>query len=86
MASEVYDFGFGKPSVAGGYPAIFIAGWVNNVWGVYRSDDNAVTWVKIADYPLGSLDQITAVDGDKDVYGKVYIGFLGSGYMYGSLN
>jgi hypothetical protein len=35
---------------------------------------------------MGSLDAITTVDGDKDVYGTVYLGFSGSGYAYGALD
>jgi hypothetical protein len=56
---------------------------VQGVYGIWRSDDDARSWVRIADYPLGSLDGVKAVEGDKDVFGKVYIGFSGSGYAYG---
>ena len=80
---EVYTFGFGKESKPGAYPAIFIVGWVENVYGVWRSDDDAASWVQIADYPLGSLDDIKTIDGDKNTFGKVYVGFGGSGYAYG---
>jgi hypothetical protein len=80
---EVYAFGFGKEPAGGSYPAIFIAGWVNNVWGIWRSDDNAQTWTQIGNFLLGSLDQVVTIDGDKNVYGTVYVGFSGSGYAYG---
>ncbi|HUO50275.1 MAG TPA: hypothetical protein VMU25_01795, partial [Candidatus Paceibacterota bacterium] len=83
---EVFSFGFGKPATAGGYPTIFIAGYVNNVWGVWRSDDNAATWTQIADWPLNSIDEIKAVAGDPNIYGRVYIGFAGSGYAYGDIS
>ena len=80
---EVYAFGFGKEAQAGGYPAIFIAGWVNSVWGIWRSDNEGQSWSQIGDFPLGSLDEIKAVEGDKNTYGIVYLGFAGSGYAYG---
>jgi hypothetical protein len=80
---EVHAFGFGKVSAGAAYPTIYIAGWVQGVYGIWRSDDDARSWVRIADYPLGSLDGVKAVEGDKDVFGKVYIGFSGSGYAYG---
>ncbi len=83
--SNVHTFGFGKSAPGTNYPAIYIAGAVNGVFGFYRSSDNASSWTKLADYPLGSLDSYAAVDGDKDVYGKVYIGFGGSGWAYGQL-
>lgn len=80
--TDVWAFGFGK-APAGGYPSIYIAGYVSSVWGVYRSDDNAVSWVSLGANPLNSIDQIKTVEGDPDTYGKVYIGFHGSGFAYG---
>ena len=82
---EVLAFGFGKEAKPGGYPAIFIAGWVNRTYGLWRSDDDAVSWVKIGDYPLGSLDEIRTLEGDKTTFGTVYVGFSGSGFAYGVL-
>jgi hypothetical protein len=82
---EVYDFGFGKEAPGGNYPTIFIAGFVNNVWGIWQSDDEGQSWTQVGDLPLGSLDQVKAVEGDKNVYGIVYIGFQGSGYAYGGI-
>lgn len=82
---EVMAFGFGKAAKASGDPAIFIVGWVDKTYGLWRSDDGAASWTKIGDYPLGSLDEIRTVEGDKDTFGKVYIGFGGSGFAYGAL-
>jgi hypothetical protein len=78
---EVRAFGFGKALT--NYPTIFIAGWVHRTYGLWRSDDNAQSWIQISVFPLGSLDNITTIDGDKNIYGTVYIGFSGSGYAYG---
>ena len=80
---EVYAFGFGKEAPGGSYPTIFIAGWVNGVYGLWRSDDEGQSLVNIGGFPLGSLDEVKAVEGDKNVYGTVYAGFSGSGYAYG---
>jgi hypothetical protein len=80
---EVRAFGFGME--LNNYPTIFIVGWVKRTYGIWRSDDHAQSWVKIGDFPLGSLDSVTTIDGDKNVYGTVYLGFSGSGYAYGSL-
>jgi hypothetical protein len=82
---EAYDFGFGKAAPDASYPAIFIAGWVNGSYGVWRSDNEGQSWTRIGTYPLDSLDEIKAVEGDKNVYGTVYVGFSGSGYAYGSI-
>jgi photosystem II stability/assembly factor-like uncharacterized protein len=78
---EVRAFGFGRALTS--YPAIFISGWVKGVYGIWRSDDNAQSWTQIGDFPLGSMDEVKAVEGDKNDYGIVYLGFGGSGYAYG---
>jgi hypothetical protein len=82
---EVYTFGFGKEAPGHTYPAMFIVGWVGGVYGVWRSDDDAKSWTSLGAFPLGSLDQIKTIDGDKDTYAAVYVGFSGSGYAYGKM-
>lgn len=84
-ASRVHAFGFGKPRAAGGYPTIFIAGTVNGQYGIYRSTDEGVTWESMG-FPNNSLDNVNTIDGDKDVFGRVYVGFSGSGATYGDMN
>jgi photosystem II stability/assembly factor-like uncharacterized protein len=79
---EVRAFGFGK--ALHDYPAIFIAGWVNGQYGIWRSDDDARSWERIGDYPLGILANVNTIEGDKTVYDTVYVGFGGAGYAYGS--
>jgi photosystem II stability/assembly factor-like uncharacterized protein len=78
---EVRAFGFGKPLA--NYPTIYIVGWVNRIYGIWRSSDNAHSWTRIGDFPMGSLDNVTTIEGDKNVAGLVYVGFSGSGYAYG---
>jgi photosystem II stability/assembly factor-like uncharacterized protein len=80
---QVFSFGFGKAKVAGGYPAIYAAGIVNSQHGIYRSTDAGNTWEQIGDYPLGIYDYVDDIDGDKDVFGKVYLCFSGAGFAYG---
>lgn len=82
---EVLDFGFGKPKTRNGYPAIYIAGWVNGDYGVWRSDDEAASWTKVGTYPNNNIDAITAISGDMNDYGVVYVGFRGSGFAFGAL-
>ena len=79
---EVSTFGFGAPAPGQSYPSIYIVGWVNNVYGIWESDNNAQSWTQIGTYPIGSLDQITTISGDSNKYGQVYLGFRGSGYAY----
>ena len=83
---EVFSFGFGKAAPGAVYPTVFIYGWVNNVLGIWRSEDHCMTWTKIGDgFPNASFDRVKVVEGDSNTYGKVYVGFSGSGYAYGTL-
>jgi hypothetical protein len=78
---EVSSFGFGmaKPG-GGGYPAVFINGFVSGVWGLWRSDDNCATWNNIGTWagPNG-LGSIVTMSGDMNTYGTCYVGIGGFG-------
>ena len=77
---DVSCFGFGASATAGGYPAIYIVGYVNSVYGIWQSVDNAQSWTQIGTYPNSSLDNIKTIAGDPTIFGQVYVGFMGSGY------
>jgi hypothetical protein len=81
--TEVWAFGFGVAASGQTYPAIYIAGFVSSVWGIYRSIDNATTWQLLVTSPMNSLDLVKTVEGDANTYGKVYVGFAGTGCAYG---
>lgn len=80
---QAFNFGLGKPKEENGYATIFVAGVAKGQTGIYRSIDVGVTWDKISSYPLGIFDWIDAMDGDKDAFGKVYLGFAGAGFVQG---
>jgi hypothetical protein len=80
--SGVLGIGFGATFPGQSYPAIFAAGLNGRTYGIWRSIDNAATWTKIGDHPLGSFDIVKWVEGDKDIVGRVYVGFNGSGFAY----
>ncbi|MBN8711853.1 MAG: sialidase [Verrucomicrobia bacterium 61-8] len=81
--AQAFNVGLGKPEREGGYPAIYVAGVAAGATGIYRSTDAGKSWDRIGQYPLGIFDWIDAMDGDKDVFGKVYIAFSGAGFAYG---
>lgn len=84
---EVWSFGFGHAAPGQSYPTVFIYGWVEGVLGIWRSDDECVTWTKISDgFPTGTIDSVKVIEGDANVYGTVYIGLAGSGFAYGQLD
>ena len=74
--------GFGMPALGQTYPAVYLAGSVNVVWGTYRSDDAGLTWQRIDD-PNHQFGYINCLTGDPRRYGRVYLGTGGRGIMYG---
>ena len=81
---DVYTYGFGAAAPGQSYPAIYIVGFVNQgsgyTYGIWESNDNASTWRQLGPFAGGTLDRITTISGDPDIYGQVYVGFTGSGY------
>jgi len=78
--------GFGKADAGAIYPTIYYAGKLNGVEGIWRSINEAATWARICDYPLGIYSNVVAIDGDPDVFGKVYVALDGKGFAYGEPN
>lgn len=80
---QVEDVAFGRAAAGAAYPAIFLAGRVAGRYGIWRSVDDAGRWQRVGGFPVGSLDQVTVIEGDPDRFGRVYLGFKGSGWAYG---
>lgn len=81
---QVVNVGLGKARDREGYPTLFAVGRKGGRAGLFRSEDVGGTWVRIGEFPLGLADWVDAIDGDKDVFGKVYVAFAGSGFVYGA--
>jgi hypothetical protein len=54
-------------------------------WGLFRSTNGGTSWQRVAYYPTGLVDQPTCMAASWDTFGKVYVGFSGDSYVYGSL-
>jgi len=80
---RVHDVAFGKNGPRAAYPAIYIAGQVGGIYGIWRSIDDASSWTQVGQFPVGALDEVVVMDADKDVFGRVYLGFKGSGWRFG---
>ncbi|HET6557918.1 MAG TPA: hypothetical protein VFG54_11430 [Prolixibacteraceae bacterium] len=79
--------GFGKAATGKNYPALYIWGTLGTVEGVFRSDDEGATWVRINDdaHEFGGTGNANEVIGDPRVYGRVYMSTAGRGTVYGDL-
>jgi xyloglucan-specific exo-beta-1,4-glucanase len=83
---------FGKSAPGASYPTLYIWGkpTSGSVSGMYRSTDQGVTWVRINDdaHVYGGRGNAGIIEGDKNVYGRVYMSTVGRGvpYMDSSVN
>ncbi|MFA6288909.1 MAG: hypothetical protein WC661_16120 [Opitutaceae bacterium] len=76
---KVTEVSFGKAASGTGY-TVFINGYKGTVKGIYRSDDYGATWVKLPD---PTIKDIISLAGDRQNYGKVFIGTDGRGVFQG---
>ncbi|MEV8564997.1 1,4-beta-glucanase [Streptomyces sp. NPDC051322] len=78
-----YTLGFGKAAEGASYPAIYLVGSTESSTAVYRSDDEAKTWVRVNDdrHQWGWIG--AAITGDPRVHGRVFIATNGRGVQYG---
>jgi photosystem II stability/assembly factor-like uncharacterized protein len=88
---EVIDFGFGATASGASYPTLWIVGFVNNTYGIYYTTSANLlsatvsgTWFKAGDYAQGFLDKIETIEGDKTNAARCFVGYVGSGFAYGS--
>ncbi len=79
---EVHAFGFGMAAPGKNFPALYLVGTVKGLPGIFRSVDEARTWVRINDnqHQWGLVLQIA---GDPRIFGRVYVGTHGRGIIYG---
>ncbi|ROP36774.1 cellulose binding domain-containing protein [Saccharothrix texasensis] len=75
------NIGFGKAAFDKRYPSLYAVLTVDGKTGVYRSDDEAASWVRINDdrHQYGNMGE--AITGDPRVYGRVYLGTNGRGIL-----
>ncbi len=77
--------GFGKEAPGKTYPTIYIYGTVNGISGVHRSIDEGLSWIRVNDdaHEYGGIANGQFVQGDMNVFGRVYMSTAGRGIVYG---
>ena len=82
QVEEIHAFGFGMPKPGANYSALYLVGQINGQFGIFRSDNKAMSWIRINDdeHQYGLILHIT---GDPKKYGRVYVGTHGRGIIYG---
>lgn len=82
---EVYGataLALGKAPASASYSAsVYLVGVINNVWGVYRSDNGGGSWTRVNDdkNQFGGIGPIAA---DQNIAGRVYVGGGGRGVLF----
>jgi len=76
--------GFGKPAPGKTFPALYLAGTIGQIRGLFRSDDSGQNWVRINDdqHQFGYIPHLT---GDPRIFGRVYCTTGGRGVVYGDI-
>ena len=80
--SDAYAFGCGKSGSPSGSPALYLFGKIESLSGIFRSDDEGRTWLRLndAEHQFGWISKLT---GDPRVFGRVYLATMGRGIIYG---
>jgi xyloglucan-specific exo-beta-1,4-glucanase len=77
--------GFGMAPAGKDYPAIFVAGTLDKLTAIYRSDDAGVSWIRINDDQHQYGTRFRCISGDPRIFGRVYVGTDGRGILYGDV-
>lgn len=81
---EAATIGFGKAANGKKYMALYTYAKINGKFGVYRSNNQGKSWIRINDdqHQFGAATR--TITGDPRVYGRVYIGTNGLGIVVGN--
>lgn len=86
--TNAWSLAVGKPnsSDTSSTPTLFVAGTINGINKLLRTDDLGGNWVMITteEKALGSVSGMVLA-ADKRTYGQVYVGTNGRGIFYGGL-
>jgi xyloglucan-specific exo-beta-1,4-glucanase len=77
---------FGKAAPGRTNPTVYVAGVINGQEGIWRSVDEGLNWVRISTPTLNILTaKFKSLEGDVNVFGRVYVVTNGRGTFYSTL-
>jgi photosystem II stability/assembly factor-like uncharacterized protein len=79
---EAWYVGFGKAPPGRTYPAVYLSGKIKGQTGIWRSDDEGQSWVRIND-DIHRFGDGGIVTGDPTEYGTVYVSRAAGGIIVG---
>ena len=87
---SAHAVGIGKAAVGATYETLFlwgVAGESTNPLGVYYSTDQGNSWTRMNDdkHQYGGPGNGAFVQGDMNVFGRVYMSTVGRGLVYGNI-
>jgi len=87
---SAHAVGIGKAAEGAAYETLFIwgvAGGASNPLGIYYSTDKGATWTRMNDdqHQYGGPGNGAFVQGDMNVFGRVYMSTVGRGLIYGHI-
>ncbi|HEY8458068.1 MAG TPA: sialidase family protein [Actinopolymorphaceae bacterium] len=75
-------FAIGAPGPSGN-PTLYVYGNVDEVQGIFRSEDNGETWVRIDSAERTAGNEPNVMAADRKAFGRVFVGTNGNGIYYG---
>jgi xyloglucan-specific exo-beta-1,4-glucanase len=82
---EADNIGLGKAAPNQTYMAIYTSAKIGGVRGIFRSDNEGVSWIRINDDQHQYAWTGKVITGDPRIYGRVYFGTNGRGIIYGDI-
>lgn len=77
--NDIYYVALGAPKPGSSYAyAVYALGWLSGVFGLHRSDDKGATWTTLT--LNTSFDQINCMGADMSTFGRVIVGYTGTGF------
>jgi xyloglucan-specific exo-beta-1,4-glucanase len=82
---EAATIGLGKAAPGKEYMSLYSYARINGIMGIFRSDDEGSTWIRINDDQHQFASANRTITGDPRIFGRVYMGTNGYGIVIGDI-